>query len=144
MGAPPVVNEPPRARVYDISVKDAIMDTDVVAGTLTVNSLCAKVLVDSGATRSFISRDFVDKLNYPIELLREFDVILGMEWLSKHDAQIDCRNKKVILKTLDEKSVMFKGASKLEDIPVVNEFPDVFPDELPGLPPDREIEFAID
>ena len=33
---------------------------------------------------------------------------------------------------------------KLEDIPVVNEFPDVFPDELPGLPPDREIEFAID
>ena len=33
---------------------------------------------------------------------------------------------------------------KLEDIPIVNEFPDVFPDELPGLPPDREIEFAID
>ena len=33
--------------------------------------------------------------------------------------------------------------AKLEDIPVVNEFPDVFPDELPGLPPDREIEFAI-
>ncbi|KAL8098277.1 hypothetical protein AgCh_031154 [Apium graveolens] len=34
--------------------------------------------------------------------------------------------------------------AKLEDIPVVNEFPDVFPDELPGLPPDREIEFTID
>ena len=33
---------------------------------------------------------------------------------------------------------------ELEDIPVVNEFPNVFPDELSGLPTDREIEFAID
>ena len=33
---------------------------------------------------------------------------------------------------------------KLEEIAVVNEFPEVFPEELPGLPPDREIEFAIE
>ena len=33
---------------------------------------------------------------------------------------------------------------RLEDIPVVREFPDVFPDELPGLPPDREIDFQIE
>ena len=113
----------------------------------------------------------------PIKL-GEFDVILGMDWLSKHDAQIDCRNKKVTLKTPDEKAVTFRGQrqakkfltmiqakkllrqgcehfityvidrsqepAKLEDIPVVNEFPNVFPDELPGLPSDREIEFAID
>ena len=190
-----------------------------MAGTLTVNSLCAKVLIDSGATRSFISEDFVTKLNCPIELLNEvmnielanqervpvsqvyrnceveilgnkfcadlipfklgeFDVILGMDWLSKHNAQIDCRNKKVMLKTPNEKTIVFRGQKqvkkfltmiqtkrllrqgceayiayvtdqsrelvKLEDIPVVNEFPDVFPDELPGIPPDREIEFAID
>ena len=38
---------------------------------------------------------------------------------------------------LDKKEINIK------DIPVVNEFPDVFPGELPGLPPDREIEFAI-
>ena len=37
-----------------------------------------------------------------------------------------------------------KGSPKIEDIPVVCEFPDVFPDELPGLPPDWEIEFTID
>ncbi|KAL8131237.1 hypothetical protein AgCh_007237 [Apium graveolens] len=114
MGSTPAVNETPRARVFDMSVKDAIQDTDVVAG--------------------------------------EFDVILGMDWLSKHDAQIDCRNKKVMVKTPDERIVTFKAyvidksqePTKLEDIPVVNDFPDVFPDELPGLPPDREIEFAID
>ncbi|KAL8117783.1 hypothetical protein AgCh_015616 [Apium graveolens] len=219
MGSTPTVNETPRARVFDMSVKDAIQDTDVVAGTLNVNSLCAKVLIDSGATRSFVSQDFVSKLNCPVDCLNEimtvelanqervavnqvcenceveifgskfcvdlipfklgeFDVILGMDWLSKHDAQIDCRNKKVMVKTPDERIVMFKGqkqvkkfltmiqAKKLlrqgcehfvayvidksqepakhEDIPVVNEFPDIFPDELPGLPPDREIEFAID
>jgi hypothetical protein len=34
--------------------------------------------------------------------------------------------------------------AKLEDIPVVNEFQDVFPQELPGMPPNREIEFTID
>ena len=34
--------------------------------------------------------------------------------------------------------------AKLEDIPVVREFPDIFPEDLPGMPPDREIEFVID
>jgi hypothetical protein len=33
---------------------------------------------------------------------------------------------------------------KLEDIPVVCEYPDVFPDDLPGMPPDRNIEFIIE
>ncbi|XP_057247157.1 uncharacterized protein LOC130589681 [Beta vulgaris subsp. vulgaris] len=33
---------------------------------------------------------------------------------------------------------------KFEDIPVVREYPDVFPDELPGIPPEREVEFSID
>ncbi|XP_074342584.1 uncharacterized protein LOC141680189 [Apium graveolens] len=37
-----------------------------------------------------------------------------------------------------------KEALSLDEIPVVSEFSDVFPDELPGLPPDREIEFSID
>lgn len=37
-----------------------------------------------------------------------------------------------------------KNAIPIEEIPVVNEFRDVFPEDLPGLPPDREIELAID
>ena len=37
-----------------------------------------------------------------------------------------------------------QGELKLEDIPIVKEFPDVFPKDLLGLPPDREIEFSID
>jgi hypothetical protein len=35
-------------------------------------------------------------------------------------------------------------AKSIEDVPVVREYPDVFPEELPEMPPDRDIEFAID
>ena len=35
-------------------------------------------------------------------------------------------------------------AKSLEEVPVVNEYPDVFPEKLPGMPPDRDIEFVID
>jgi hypothetical protein len=35
-------------------------------------------------------------------------------------------------------------AKSLEEVPVVNEYLDVFPEELPGMPPDRDIEFVID
>ncbi|XP_074342345.1 uncharacterized protein LOC141679871 [Apium graveolens] len=81
--------------------------------------------------------------------LGEFDVILGMNWISKHDAQIDCRNKKVILKMLDEKVVTFKGHNQAKKFLRIIEAKKLlqqgymFPDELPGLPPDRELEFAI-
>ena len=34
-------------------------------------------------------------------------------------------------------------AKLLEEVPVVSEYPDVFPDELPGMPPDKEIKFII-
>jgi hypothetical protein len=35
-------------------------------------------------------------------------------------------------------------AKSIEDVPVVREYPDAFPEELPGMPPDRDIEFVID
>ncbi|XP_070015417.1 uncharacterized protein [Nicotiana sylvestris] len=44
---------------------------------------------------------------------------------------------------LDRVTDVNAEALRLESVPVVNEFPDVFPDELPGIPPDREIDFGI-
>lgn len=41
--------------------------------------------------------------------LEEFDVILGMDWLSSNDAQIDCGGKQIKLKISGEKDVVFKG-----------------------------------
>jgi hypothetical protein len=91
------------------------------------------------------------------------DVILGMDWLRKHKVLIDCAKKSVKLTTPGGKELEFiaepivtaKGianraklnqlnASQGLEVPVVNEFPDVFPDELPGMPPDRDIEFVIE
>ncbi|KAK1616582.1 hypothetical protein QYE76_022099 [Lolium multiflorum] len=91
---------------------------------------------------------------------KDIDVILGMNWLEENGALIDCANKTVSLKSPDGGRIIYQGDKhtqievelklnsmkevKLEDIPIVNEFQDVFPKELPGMPPDREIEFTID
>ncbi|XP_074290954.1 uncharacterized protein LOC141617687 [Silene latifolia] len=69
--------------------------------------------------------------------LGEFGVILGMDWLARYDARFQCRDQKIVLKSPTAKP-------KLEDIPVVKEFPDVFPDDLPGIPPERDVEFPIE
>ncbi|XP_073021745.1 uncharacterized protein [Primulina eburnea] len=109
----------------------------------------------------------------------EFDVILGMDWLSKSHAIVDCRRKIIKLRTPSQKEITYHGKAKkrksllsasqtwkamksgeivylamvnevnegvelkIEDIPVVQEFSDVFPEELPGMVPDREIKFEI-
>ena len=41
-------------------------------------------------------------------------------------------------------AVFHLDAKSLEEIPVVCEYPDVFPEELPGMPPDRDVEFVIE
>ena len=110
---------------------------------------------------------------------REFYVILGMDWLSRHQVLVDCRMKRVTLRTSSGKEVTFigersnhlsnvisattarmmvrkgceaylayaidtkKAEPHLSDIPIVSDYPDVFSEELPRLPPQREIEFVI-
>ncbi|XP_016669981.1 uncharacterized protein [Gossypium hirsutum] len=61
----------------------------------------------------------------------EFNLILGMDWLVKHQVNLDCAAKQVVLKTA-------------RVMRTVKDFLDVFPDELPGLPPNREVEFGIE
>ena len=110
----------------------------------------------------------------------KFDLILGMDWLSKHRAIVDCDKKTVVLKcsnlsevtvhgiqsgptsnvisTMQARRFLKKGCEpflalvldskrgqvNLEDIIVIKEFPDVFPEELPGLPLEREVNLAIE
>jgi hypothetical protein len=118
-----------------------------LGGDMPVRQLCSKVnLKISGV-------DFVANL---IVLESEgIDVILGMDWLSKHKVLIDCAKTSVKLTTPEGKEMEFvaepvvtaKGvanhakvnqldASQGSEVPVINEFPDVFPEELPGMPPD--------
>jgi hypothetical protein len=115
----------------------------------------------------------------PLELY-DFEVILGMKWLGKYKAQIDCFAKIVTLQELDGRRAIFKGERKiipsciisamrarkliqrgceaylaylkdrekgselLADILIIKEFPNVFLEELPRLPPEREVEVSID
>jgi hypothetical protein len=86
------------------------------------------------------------------------DVILGMDWLSKHKVLIDWAEKSIKLTTPEgneleyvaEPVVTTKGTTnsvnlnQLDVNPVVNEFPDVFPEELPVMTPNQDIEFVIE
>ena len=113
--------------------------------------------------------------------LYDYDVIMGMDFLSKYNATIECRYRRVIFRPIDNDEFSYMGEgrrsqkviislmrarkmllsgcqgfletvmdtthvekSKLEDITVVREFSDVFPKELPSIPPDREISFEIE
>nr|GEY22711.1 putative reverse transcriptase domain, aspartic peptidase domain protein [Tanacetum cinerariifolium] len=109
----------------------------------------------------------------------EFDIILGMDWLTEHHATIDCRSYRVIFSDIHAPEFIYHGSlpvksmqiisalqartllshgcegflatihdttfdvPSIHDQPIVFEFPDVFPDELPGIPPVREVEFSI-
>jgi hypothetical protein len=86
------------------------------------------------------------------------DVILGMSWMKLHRAVLDIAGRlvhldspvygKVILHLPAiphiEASLHHVAERKIKDIHVVREFLDVFPDDLPGMPPERAIEFKIE
>jgi hypothetical protein len=86
------------------------------------------------------------------------DVILGMGWLIACDVVIQCAKRSVLLTSLASERFEFAAdpvpsiasavnqldGSTLEDIRVVCDYPDVFPEELPGMPPGRDVEFVID
>jgi hypothetical protein len=84
-------------------------------------------------------------------------VILGMNWMKRHKAMLDISAHLIHLDSpiFDkvslhlplvahlQASIYAVVAKSLDEIPVVREYPNVFPDELPGMPLDRAIEFKI-
>ena len=194
---------------------------DIVTGTLSILGDNARVLINPGATHSFISREYVARVETtPVPLscsleiatptreslwpnqmlkgilfsiegqdmeaylilidLKGLDVIVGMDWLAANYCSMDCFCKEVIFRRPGLPVVVFYGERRrapsglifaisakyllqkgctgylahvvdtrssemgLEDVPVVRDFPNVFPDDLPGLPPEREMDFPID
>jgi hypothetical protein len=102
--------------------------------------------------------------------LKHMDVIFGMDWMLTFGVNINCLTKNVTFskpvakiggkfltaeqayKSLDDEASVFMMFASLKessdkgvgDLPVVQEFPEVFPDDITKLPPEREVEFAID
>jgi hypothetical protein len=81
------------------------------------------------------------------------DIILGMDWLRKYDRVILCAKRAIRLTKEDGTTVEFSEAipaeqvsllnkvqgTSLNEIGIVREYPNVFPEELPGMPPDRPL-----
>ncbi|XP_070667557.1 uncharacterized protein [Malus domestica] len=75
----------------------------------------------------------------------DFDVILRADWLHYNHAHIDCYGKSVTFIALDySRLLLWVKEVGVEEVGVVRHYPDVFSDDLPGLPPDRDVEFSID
>ena len=86
------------------------------------------------------------------------DVILGIDWMMQQQAVIQCQEKvdvvttpngdrisvDVVVQKQPTATVNQLDDSANKEDPVVDEFLDVFPDDLPGMPPDRDIEFIIE
>ncbi|GKA28113.1 hypothetical protein Tco_0714281 [Tanacetum coccineum] len=77
--------------------------------------------------RAYMITD-TEKQQGPNVVTGNFDVVIGMDWLVDQDAIIICGKKE----------------KRLEDVPVIRDFPEVFPDDLLGLPPPRQVEFKIE
>ncbi|GJZ66307.1 putative reverse transcriptase domain-containing protein [Tanacetum coccineum] len=87
-----------------------------------------------GCTLKFLNHPFnIDLM--PVEL-SSFDVIIGMDWLTKYHVVI----AHITAKKAEDKS----EEKRLEYVPIVRDFPEVFPEDLPGIPPVRQVEFQID
>ena len=126
----------------------------MVTSTISLFDIDAHVLVDSGATHSFISREFIERVgieirptecsmivslptgnslianrvyrgskvtiaNHEFEAdlivfdIHDFDIILGMDWLAKHHATVDCYKKEVHFSQPGKPEVIFCGERKI-------------------------------
>nr|GFA33952.1 reverse transcriptase domain-containing protein [Tanacetum cinerariifolium] len=95
-----------------------------------------------GCTLNFMNRPFnVEMMHVP---LGSFDVIIGMDWLTKYHRVIICDEKIVRVPFRKEEAKDKSEGKRLEDVPIVKDFPKVFPEDLPGIPPTRQVEFQID
>ncbi|GKC08949.1 putative reverse transcriptase domain-containing protein [Tanacetum coccineum] len=151
---------------------DTFYDIEMADGNLVSTNTIIK-----GCTLTLLNQPFEIDL-MPIKL-GSFDIVIGMDWLSKYHAKILC-DEKVVHIPINGETLIIRGdqsktrlnhiscikteryisrgcqvfmiqvmekksdKKRLEDIPVVKEFLDVFPEDLPGLLPVRQVEFQID
>ncbi|CAA3033634.1 Hypothetical predicted protein, partial [Olea europaea subsp. europaea] len=95
-------NKKGKARVFTLTQKDAEGNSNVITGILLAANTPTYILFDSGATHSFVSTSFIAKssitwktleANLYMIYMKDFDVILGMDWLGCNYATIRCRER---------------------------------------------------
>nr|GEV99838.1 reverse transcriptase domain-containing protein [Tanacetum cinerariifolium] len=130
--------------------------------SITIDTIYDIKMADGSlvSTNTIIQDATLILLNQPFKIdlmpikLGSFNVVIGMDWLSKYHAKI-LYDKKVVHNPIDGETLIIQGdqtlimkkksdEKRLDDIPLVREFLEVFPEYLSGLPFDRQVEFQID
>ncbi|WVZ63481.1 hypothetical protein U9M48_013108 [Paspalum notatum var. saurae] len=117
------------------------------SGEINTSSICSRVGIKNKGIEFSAKLIVIDSMS--------IDIILGMDTLEKWGVKIDCAQRIVHLAASDGQEVGISASSPsgylhqmevrpTDGIRIVCDYPDVFPDELPGMPPDRDIEFLIE
>ncbi|XP_073121070.1 uncharacterized protein [Henckelia pumila] len=151
MNCPNARNIP--GRVYVMQAEEADPDTYLIMGIIPEDAVTGyDVTLPSGEilTTSTVLNGV--ELELQGNLIRAdlvvlsmsgFDLILGMDWLSVNGSSIDFRRRSVSVDPPGGDSFIFLAAQS-SDVEIVREFPDVFPDDVVGVPPVREVKFNIE
>ncbi|GKE04181.1 putative reverse transcriptase domain-containing protein [Tanacetum coccineum] len=148
------------AKVYAVGHAGTNPDSNVVTSMFLLNNRYAFILFDTDADRSFVSTAFSSQIDItPTALDHYYDVELADGRIISnrgHEARLHIisyyKTKEYMLKgcpvflaNINRKKTKDKSEKKqLKDVPIVQDFPDVFPEDLSGLPPTRQVEFQID
>jgi hypothetical protein len=133
--------------IYAINEAYKIITPD---GKILSNQICRMVPIQLGSHPIKTDLLVID--------LKGMDVLLGMNWMTQHHVSLDISSRIVGINSPEyEPTILYLPQQqylnpctyaatgiKLKGIPIVCEYPDVFPDNLPGMPPDRDIEFIIE
>ncbi|XP_016185713.1 uncharacterized protein LOC107627391 [Arachis ipaensis] len=163
-----------QGRVFALNAKDASKTDPLMRGICLIGDKTLISLYDTGTSHSFILFAKVEELGLKVsELPFDLHMILGFDWLSKNRVLLDYfersirfmpegENEAVVAAGYYLNSVMVHCSGEecqgyilltanasgdtqnLDQIPVVRDFSEVFPEDIPEFPPQREIEFVIE
>ncbi|XP_072088049.1 uncharacterized protein [Arachis hypogaea] len=129
-----------QGRVFAMNAKDTSKADSSMRGICLIGDKSLVALYDTGASHLFISFAKVEELGLKLsELPFDLHMILWFDWLSKNRVLLDCFEWTIRFMPKGE-----NGAMNLDQISVVRDFPEVFLEDIPEFPPQREIEFAIE
>ncbi|XP_076901519.1 uncharacterized protein LOC143555944 [Bidens hawaiensis] len=157
----------PRTRAYMLTQEQAKQIPDVVTGTFLVNGISASVLFDSGASRSFVDVTFFKLAKMTCSRVPETVMVETASDTSVRimrmvkNVTVYCDKESMglnVISMIKSDKMLRRGcgaylayvvdtlaeAKEMKDVPIVCDYHKVFPEDLPGLPPEREVEFQID
>jgi hypothetical protein len=133
-----------------ITIMKQTMLVSSTGGEMRTKHMCLAISITIGGVDFLVNLIVLDS--------KGIDIILGMDWLRKYDEVILCDKRAIRLTkedgTIAEFNAVIQGeqvsllnkvqGTSLNEIRIAQEYPDVFPKDLPGMPPDCDIEFIIE